>query len=397
VIGYYIFAGGRNRFIEGTPMNLWCNPHRPVCNCYPIISYDFQAAIGCSGNITPSCRKLKLVNLFANTYGRELCEMQTVFAKEKHDHVDLEHLRYALRLNRENSGYIFINNYVHAYEKKAIPDVQFQMPDGRIIPEESIEIAANSACFFPYRVQYGDHMAEYITAQPITKWGNTYFFKAIERVAPVYQFAGMEKIRASVGKENGFSVGNDTFVTLTEEEAEHLHLFQDGVYIGDHCDLVETESGIDACDYASCAYYRWEQDTFKHYEVKKDIKLAQVSWEETEDPGLDKTFFYELLADCGTGNKAEIVEGRKLKFYRVKVEGAGGYVRIRYSGDSGQLYCNGQLCDDNFFTGKDWIVQADYMDGKDCIVVISEYLHRLATYYSYDNYFIDWNRNFYIF
>ena len=54
-----------------------------------------------------------------------------------------------------------------------------------------------------------------------------------------------------------------------------------------------------------------------------------------------------------------------------------GYVHIHYSGDSAQLYCDGVLAEDNFFMNADWIVPADMMDGKDCVVVVSEYKHNI--------------------
>ena len=107
------------------------------------------------------------------------------------------------------------------------------------------------------------------------------------------------------------------------------------------------------------------------------MPLAQISYEEIEDPGLDRKFFYELLGDCGNGDCCRIIEDRKLKFYRLKVQGGNGYVRIRYSGDCGQLYCNGELFDDNYYTGGDWVVQAEALDGRECVIVISEYLHNL--------------------
>lgn len=35
------------------------------------------------------------------------------------------------------------------------------------------------------------------------------------------------------------------------------------------------------------------------------------------------------------------------------------------------------LTDDNFFMNGDWIVQADLMDGKECVVVVAEYQHNI--------------------
>ena len=375
---YYIYAGGRNRIIDGYPLNLFHDAEYKRLRCYPIISYEFTAAIGASGDITPPYRRQKLINHFFNAYGEDLCTMFTTLRKEKVDRYDLEHLRYATRINREGCGYIFVNNYIHGYQKDSYQDVQFKLPTGQVVPAKGMNVAENYPFLFPYNIRYGSHKAEYITAQPLTKWGNTFYFVAIRENEPVYQFEGMEPIVAKVGKDNGFTVGDDTFITLTEEEAEHLCVFSDGIYIGDGCDLTESvDTGIGACGFDSFRYWKYENGSWQYHQVVRDLPLARVTWEEIEDPGLDRKFFYELQSFADEGRTCEFRPDWPLKFYRVKVDGSNGYVHIRYGGDSGQLYCDGQLCDDNYFMNGDWVVQAELMDGKDCIVVLSEYQHNI--------------------
>ncbi len=376
MIGYYIFAGGRNMLINGNALNLWHGPWAK--RCYPIISYEFTAAIRASGNLTPTYRRMKLINHFFNTYGAELCEMQTVLTDQKNDRYDLKHLRYAARLNKENEGYIFVNNFMHAYQKDGYTDVQFKMPDGNVVPEKGMNVPENYSFFIPYRIRYGSHLAEYATVEPLTKWGNTYFFVAIGDVEPIYKFEGMEPIAAKVGKENGFKLGEDTFITLTREEAERMCIFTDGIYLGDGCDLTETkQDGISAAGWDSYAYWHYEDGAWVYTQVAREPNLAEVTWEEIQDPGLDRKFFYELQSTGYEGESYEHFPDWPLKFYRLKVNGSNGYVHLRYSGDSAQLYCDGILSDDDFFMNGDWVVQAEMMDGKDCIVVISEYQHNI--------------------
>lgn len=377
-IGYYIFAGGRNMLIDNNALNLWHDIEYKRRRCYPIISYDFTAAIGASGNITPSYRRQKLINHFFNTYGEGMCEMQTRLTDAKVDRYDLEHLRYACRVNKEGSGYVFINNYIHGYQKDGYENVQFKMPDGNVIPEKGLKVAENYAFLIPYRIRYGSHLCQYATAQPLTKWSNTYFFVAIRDMEPVYKFEGMEPIIGQIGKDKGFTVGGDTFVTLTREEAEQLCVFESGIYIGDGCDLTETaQDGIGSAGFESFGYWRFENGAWAYTRVEKNMPLATVTWEEIEDPGLDRKFFYELQSCAGEGRTCELVPDWPLKFYRAKVTGGNGYVHIRYSGDSAQLYCDGVLSDDNLFMNGDWIVQADMMDGKDCVIVVAEYKHNI--------------------
>ena len=377
-IGYYIFAGGRNQLIDNNALNLWHDPEYKRMRCYPIISYDFTGAIGNSGNITPSYRRLKLINHFFNTYGGDLCTMFTTLCKDKVDRYDLEHLRYATRINKEGSGYIFVNNYIHAYQKDGYQDVQFKLPDGTVIPEKGITVPENDSFFFPYNMQYGSHKAQYVTAQPLTKWDNTYFFVQIPEVEPVYHFEGLEPILGKVGKDNGFTLDGDTYITLTREEAEHLCVFEKGIYIGDNCDLTETkDEGIGACGFASYAYWHYENGNWNYTNVERNLPLATATFEEIEDPGLDRKFFYELQSFADEGRSCEYLPDWPLKFYRVKVNGSNGYVHIHYSGDSAQMYCDGVLTCDNLFMNGDWIMQADLLDGKECIAVISEYKHNI--------------------
>ncbi len=374
-IGYYMFVGGRNAIMGGESINLWkCARAK---RCYPIVNYEFTAAIGASGDLTPTYRRMKLINYFFATYGEGLCEMQTVLTNENNDRYDLKHLRYAARLNKENSGYIFVNNFMHVYQKDGYDDVQFKMPDGNVIPARGVHVPENYSFIMPYRIRYGSQLMEYATVQPLTKWGNTYVFSAIRGMDPLFQFEGREPITAAIGKHNGFTLDGDHFIVLTREEAERICVFSDGLYLGDGCDLLETKEGLDAAGLKSYAYWHLEDGEWNYTCVKRATPLAEATWEEIQDPGLDRKFFYELQAFAGDGETCDYIPDWPLKFYRVKVKGSNGYVHIRYSGDSAQLYCDGVLTDDNFFMNGDWIVQADLMDGKDCVVVVAEYQHNI--------------------
>ena len=155
-------------------------------------------------------------------------------------------------------------------------------------------------------------------------------------------------------------------------------MFTDGIYIGDDCDLTETkQEGVSAAGFDSFAYWHHENGSWAFTRVERDLPLACVTWEQIEDPGLDRKFFYELQSFADQGVTCEYMPDWPLKFYRVKVTGKNGFVHIRYGGDSGQLYCDGVLSCDNLYMNGDWIVQADMMDGKECIVVISEYKHNI--------------------
>lgn len=372
-IGYYLFTGGKNKIINDCALNY--GYEEPTQNCYPIINYDFQAPISTYGNITDSYRLLKLVNLFIKSYGSDLCEMQTVFQKDSPKREDLVSLRYAIR-EKDNKGYVFVNNYIRCYEKGTINEVQFELPSGKVIPEQCITVKNNSAFFFPYNIKYGEEVAEYITAQPVTKYQNTFFFKVIDGVKPLYKFEGKDVIEGKVGRNNGFAMGAYQFVTLSEEEAKHILQTADGLYIGNDCDLIEKDDAVEACGFGSYTYDTFNNGIFETRHVARDYHKAAVSYYEIPDAEIDDKFLYELVTDCGAGNKCEQGD-RRLKYYKLEVFGNEGYLRIQYSGDSAQIYVNGKLYDDNFYNGSDWILPTSELENQEIVIVVAEYQHNL--------------------
>ena len=373
VIGYYLFTGGKNKIINDCTLN-W-GYENPTENCYPMVNYDFQAPIGTYGNITDSYRLLKLINLFIKSYGSELCKMQTVFQKDSPRREDLVPLRYAMR-KKDNSGYIFVNNYIRCYEKETINDVQFELPDGRLIPEHCITVKNNTSFFFPFNIKYGNEIAEYITAQPVTRYQNTFFFKAIDGVKPLYKFEGKAIVEAKIGRNSGFVMGSYMFVTLSEEDAMHILQTDKGLYIGEDCDLIDENGDVSSCGFGSYTYYTFKDSAFERHNVKRDYDRAEVSYYEVTDVEINDKFMYELVTDCGAGDKCERVD-RRLKYYKLEVFGNDGYIRIKYSGDSAQVYLNGNLYDDNFYNGSDWVLPAKELENQEVIIVIAEYQHNL--------------------
>lgn len=145
--GYYLFCGGKNTLGPGYTLN-WSNFLDKNSNTYPLINYDFQAPISTHGPITDSYRYFKLLNLFTNTYGEELCEMQCTHQADKVKKDDVVELRYAMR-SKDNKGYIFVNNHIHLLNKLPVNNVQFKLHDGNVIPEKPIDIKADVSFLCP--------------------------------------------------------------------------------------------------------------------------------------------------------------------------------------------------------------------------------------------------------
>lgn len=366
--GYYLFAGGKNEMGPGYTLN-WNNSVDKGNRTYPMFNYDFEAPIATYGNLRDSYRLLKLQNLFVNNYGESFAPMQPLLQQEVPANEDVEQLRYSLRTADGESGYIFVNNHIHLLHKKSVSDVQFSLPNGQTVPAAPIDVKEDTAFFFPFGITYGTLRTDYITAQPICKTGNTFFFLAIEGIAPVYQFSGKAPILASVGKDNGFTLDGNTFITLSLEEALYLNQFGDQIVIGDGADLIKDGDTIKACNEGGFAYYVLENDGFIRKEVSGEFKAATVTYQEVRTAPVDPRFFYNFHNMAKTPSKR-----RKLHFYELEITGGdGGYLYLDYSGDSAQIYTDGVIYDDHHYNGMSWILPLCDLAGKKITLVLAEY------------------------
>ncbi len=399
--GYYLICGGINKMIGGVPL---CKNHDNEENSliYPVFNNFFQSPIGEHGAYKKdSYRLMKLVNLFIRDFGAELAEMQPVLQECVPHDTDPKSLRYAMRTNGE-SGYIFVNHHAHLLELEPVFGVQFCVKDGApAIPAKPIDVVPDYAFFFPFNMKYGEVTADYIMAQPICRFGNTYFFKQIEGIEPVYKFRGENEFVARTGRENGFVMGGAKFITLSEDEALHIFKLDGRVYIADNCDLISDMGEIRLAGLCRGRYFEYDGEAFAEKAAGHEIELAEISAAEIAEPiDLDKTYQYELFENLHLYGETvwkfdPYTVDRRVKYWKIEVSSPVGYVHIDFSGDTAQLYYDGKLCDDCFYNGMEWIVPAKYMYGKNVVLVISEYTHDIyvdvvpKTDLSLDNIYVD--------
>lgn len=376
LVGYYVNCGGINRMIDGNTLNWDDTGYQNTTNVYPIYNYNFQAAISEHGSCTPTHRKIKLINYFLNDFGGDLAVMQPKLQENTIKDADTKNLRYAMRVNGE-SGYVFVNHHCHLLALDPVYDVQFKVfEDKPAIPEEPINVTEDDAFFFPFNQTFGNTEFDYITAQPLCRTGNTFFFKEIKGVKPVYRVKNKEDVAAQAGKDCGFELDGFSFITLTEQEAECLYKFDGKVYIARDCDLICDEDGVRPVGFEACICDRYDDGTYTEICVGKDCELADVKAWEIENPDIDTRYQYEFFKnrDCSEEKNGEWYKAdRKVKYYEISVSNKNGYVYIDYSGDSAQLYYDGVMSDDDFYTGNKWIIPAEHFYGKKVILAIAEY------------------------
>jgi hypothetical protein len=375
-IGYYMFHGGLN---PKGKKNTYLNEHST-----PKISYDFQAPLGEFGQIRQSYKELKLQHYFYKDFEKELCPMKTVLPRDTDNMEprDLNELRYAVRINGE-SGFVFINNYQDHVELKEQTgfSIQLKLESEKIrIPESgTISLGKGASCILPFNLDMGGVFLKYSTAQLITvsEFNNEmyYFFFVPDGMAGEYCFAEevsnlqvdngyIENIRNKVLihiKENCTSIINFTapngqkinICTIKKEEAANL--WKAKVWGRDR--IIITDAYVLAADEVMklecCGMDNVTLSVFPGCEIPS-VNGAEIINKNTE--GIFTKYELKILKP---GLDLEIMKVQKNKaIIKVSQELFSGVkevmLRIKYTGDIGYAFIDGELMHDDFCNGTPW-------------------------------------------
>jgi len=217
LLGFYMYAGGTNP--EGKKTTLEESKSSGSLNDLPVKSYDFRAPIREFGQISSSLRELKLLALFARSYGEELCLLPSVIDQEvKAD--DAMTLRYAFRCDK-NKGYVFVNNYVRHQKMANYINMSLLTPDKKT-SFPPLDIDNKDYFFLPFNMKYGKAVVKTATVTPYLKFhskGAKELFvfyrrrKDFERNS-VFQFKDEESKKAA----------GETFLVLDRQDALNLYV-----------------------------------------------------------------------------------------------------------------------------------------------------------------------------
>jgi Glycosyl hydrolases family 35 len=192
LIGYYMYHGGLNP----VGRHAFMNEH-----VVPKISYDFQAPLGEFGQVKPSYKYLKLVHLFASTFGAELCRMGTVLPEGSAEGSapitpeDVESLRWAVRV-RDGAGFVFLNNtqdHVVMHDQAGLQFVLELDDETLTFPRAGgLTLKKDTCVILPFNLMLSGVSLHYATLQPVTKLetreGIAYFFFAPDGMPAEYGF-----------------------------------------------------------------------------------------------------------------------------------------------------------------------------------------------------------------
>lgn len=208
--GYYIFAGAtqfrgqlHSTEEEQEETGYWSR--------VPLKSYDFQAAVRESGELSKAYQEVKKLHYFIAEAGENLASMMPVIFPAGDDDFQL-----AVRAG-DRSAFLFGINYARYLPKKTRKDVRFEIKlkhETVTFPSEGISIPDSAVFIWPVNYELEGIRMKYATAQLLGKSGNCFVFFQNRKI-PVevaLEAAGVEKVTAV----NGRVVTNDGLTVIKD-------------------------------------------------------------------------------------------------------------------------------------------------------------------------------------
>ena len=358
LIGYYMYHGGTNKL--GRLSTLQESRTSGYPNDVPILHYDFQTCLSQYGQAREQYGMLNLLHLFAEDFGHVIAPMEHVPAETFVPCTDTKNLRCALRTDGK-SGFVFVNYHQRSF---ALCDVRGAVIHALDVTFPTLDVTGDQSFFMPVHMDLGGVHLRLATAQPLCCSGHTFFFAAMDGIAPEYVFdspEGEKRVTAKPGLESGFDMNGIRIVTLTFDQARFLRRLGGEIVVGEGVNLYMLDGGIIAIEDGSFVYHRYGENGFETVHVHRDFTPAQLILSPEEAPFVPP--YKEELALGGE---------RALTWMKLSVTTGEGFVTIPGEYDVAQIYANGQLVADDFCYGRPWCVPAAMLHGKDCHLVMSE-------------------------
>ena len=304
LLGYYMYHGGTNP--EGlTTLN---ENQRTVATNYndmPLKNYDFQAPLGEFGQTYPQYYMLRPLHLFMQDWGEQLAEMEAAFpAPQDIGKGDDSQLRWAVR-SKDNSGFVFINNYERLQNLTAKRGVQLSAC-GVNLPR--LTIPAGCMAIFPVNVDG----IRYATAQLVAKRDGNVYLMQVPGVATTIAMQDGKTLKNLKPRGTSKPVYKNMYL-LTRQEAERLFL----------------EPQV-------------SQSTPEPLAVTKvreagQLRLIPIGVQKVAEEPQDEDFAQAAV-------------------YTIQLpQEHRGLMSIEYRGDVARLYADGRLVADNFYYGRPFL------------------------------------------
>ncbi len=229
-LGYYMFCGGQNphdRLMQENRLTGYPNN-------YPIVDYDFQAPISRYGVCRAHGDRLRLLHLFIQTFDPHVCTKQAYFPKwPSADPYDTSFLKCSVRADENASGYFFAGAYEKGLTYPSFEQVNVHLDiNGHTLDLPELRVQSGAMFFYPFNMQLGNVLFDYILAQPIAKQmrekETVCWFAACEGINPSFQANG-KRVDLDFS-ESGTKIGNVRLIVIPYEKAKTFHFINGKPY-----------------------------------------------------------------------------------------------------------------------------------------------------------------------
>ena len=358
LIGYYMYHGGTNKL--GKLSTLQESRATGYPNDVPILNYDFQTCLSQYGQARDQYGMLNMLHLFAEDFGHKLAPMEHVGAETFVPCSDTQHLRCALRTDGK-AGFVFVN---HHQRSLALGDVHGAVIYALDVTFPEMDVTSDVSFFMPIHMDLSGTHLRLATAQPLCQSGHTFFFAAVNGIAPEYVFdlpEGEQRVIAKPGLSSGFDVGGVRIVTLTTDQARFLRRLNGQIVVGENVNLYLMDGKITAIEDGSFTYPRYNQNDFETVHIQRSFAPAQLILTPEDEPFTPPY-----------GEELELGGKRALTWMKLRVTTNEGFVTLPGQYDVAQIYADGELVADDFYYGRPWCVPAALLYGRECHLVMSE-------------------------
>ena len=305
LLGYYMYHGGTNP--EGVlhTLNEVQTSPGTANNDLPVVTYDFQAPLGEFGQTYPQYYSLRPLHLLMQDYGHLLAPMEAHFpAPQDLKRGEDQQLRWAVR-TKDNSGFIFVNNYERLQHLSAKKGVVLEACGIRL---PKLTIPSGCMAIFPVNVEG----IRYATAQLVARRDGKIYMMQIPGIPTTIALSDGKILKNQKAKGVDQPIYQNIYL-LSRHDAEHLFLGE------------RSQQSTVACPF----------EKIKEAGALRAIRRgkAKVAEAPTEEDWQQAAVYTIQLPQISSADSSSLLQ-------------------IDYRGDCARLYADGKLVADNFYYGR---------------------------------------------
>lgn len=161
--GYYMYAGGTNPGLDLEESHATGYP-----NDMARLSYDFHAAIGQSGDLSPTSALLRAQHAFLEAFGAQLSALPSALPDVAPSGLDdTDTLRWAVRSDG-SSGFVFLSRHQPHIPLGDSAPVRFRIGEGVLFPSSPVSVPAGTLARWPFGLTVGACAVRWATASALT-------------------------------------------------------------------------------------------------------------------------------------------------------------------------------------------------------------------------------------